>query len=103
MVLIYFYDDTWNPDPAGLNWRGGSPAEAGAGSVVVAAAWVRWKAWWGNSTFKIVAWDVAKPIGEADPSKDYWQLPAAARSFTCEGRRAHSGVIPAVSLLQQAK
>ena len=100
---IHFYNDQWQPDPAGLNWRALGTAEVGGDSAVVANAWVRWRSSWGTTSFKIVAWDETHPLGEPDYRRDYWQLPANTRSFTAEGRRAHSGVVIAVSLLQQAK
>lgn len=102
---IYFYSDSGctTPDPAGLYWRSGGSVENGADSVAVSRAWVRWKSWWGTSTFKIVAWDARNPVGEADARKDYWELPDAARSFTAEGKREHSGAIIDVSLLQMGK
>lgn len=103
MLPIYFFDDAWHPDPAGLNWRAAGPAEVAAGSQVVDAAWVRWGCSYGTSTFKIVAWDAHAPIGQADVSKDYWALPGAARVFTVEGRRSDPGAVPFAYLLQRAK
>lgn len=103
MIPIHFFDDDWQPDPAGRNFRGACPAELGAGSQVVERAWVRWTAKWGGCTWKIVAWDATKPVGEADTRKDYWELPSGVRSFTVEGRREHAGVIPSATLLQRAK
>lgn len=110
-VELTFYNDSWQPDEAGLNFRGSLPAECGNGSAVIAAAWVRWCAYWGPVTptaacphgWKIVAWDGANPIGEPDYTGDWWQLPPATRGFTVEGRRANTGVIPSACLLTQAK
>jgi hypothetical protein len=88
------------PDPAGTAFRASMPCEVGAGSQVVAASWVRWTAKWGTATFRIVFWDATHPIAEADTAKqDWWQIPAAARSFTIEGVRQHAGVQIGASLL----
>lgn len=104
-LTINFYADQacTQPDPAGLFWRAGTSVESGADSAAVARAFLRWKTWWGGSTFKIVAWDTARPVGEADYTRDFWELPDPARSFTAEGHRDNAGVIVDVSLLQVGK
>jgi hypothetical protein len=102
-VELRFYNDNGTPDPAGLNFRGACPAEAANSSMVVDRAWVRWVSYWGASTFRVVAWDDTKPLGEADPSRGWWELPAAVRGFTVEGRRPDPGTQPAVTLITRAK
>lgn len=102
-IELTFYNDTWQPDPAGLNFRGSCPAESGTGSAVIDTMWVRWVAYWGICTWKIVAWDSAKPIGQAPSGGDWWQIPAAARGFTVEGRRNDPGVQPAASIVVKTK
>jgi hypothetical protein len=92
------------PDPAGLIFRGALPAEAGANSAAVARAVVRWRAHWGGAAFRIVAWDERSPIAEADPARDFWELPAGkVRSFTVEGRRENAGVQVTASLVEIPK
>jgi hypothetical protein len=102
-IGLHFYNDDWLPDGDGLNFRGAAPAEWGDNSLVVARAFVRWVSYWGGARWKVVAWNADGPIGEANPNLDNWELPRGARGFTVEGRREHVGVIPAASLLQQAK
>lgn len=110
-IALTFYNDSWQPDPAGLNFRASVPAECGAGSAVIGAAWVRWVCYWGALVdtpacphgWKIVAWDETKPIGEADYTTDWWRLPEQVRGFTVEGRRANPGVIPAAALIVSPK
>jgi hypothetical protein len=102
-IDLKFYNDDWAPDPAGLNFRASCPAEAGDNSAVVAHAWVRWAFHWGTATMRVVAWDALKPIGEADPKKDFWKLPAGVRSFTVEGRRLDPKTTIGVSLIVQPK
>lgn len=102
-VELRFFDDDGKPDPAGLNFRGSAPAEASGSSVLVDRAWVRWVSYWGTSSFRIVAWDDIKPLGEADPTRGWWELPASVRGFTVEGRRHDAGTQPAVSLLTRSK
>lgn len=102
-LTIHYFDDQWQPNPAGLNWRAVGTAEVGGDSEVVAAAWVRWRAAWGGSTFKIVAWDETRPLGEPDYRRDWWLLPANTRSFTAEGRRQGAATVIDVDLLQLAK
>lgn len=100
---IVHFDDDWNPDPAGLNWRAVSPAERANESNIIDRAWVRYRSDWGGSTFKIVAWNRSAPIGENDPKLDYWELPLGTRSFTAEGRRERKDTVVSVALLQRAK
>jgi hypothetical protein len=89
------------PDPAGLQFRGALPAEAGAGSAAIKQAFVRWRAHWGTARFRIVAWSATAPAGEVDTTQtDWWELPAAVRSFTVEGTREHSAVEVAASLIE---
>lgn len=106
-IDLRFYDhdgiDPGPQTPDGLYFRGSLPAELGANSTVISAAWVRWVAYWGTCTWRIVAWDAVKPIAEADPRFDWWALPPGARGLTVEGRREHPGVQPAASLLVLAK
>lgn len=102
-IELTFYNDQWQPDPAGLNFRASCPAESGAASAVVETMWVRWVAYWGVCTWKIVAWDAAKPIAQAPAGGDWWQLPDTARGFTVEGRRNDAGVQPAAGVLVKAK
>jgi hypothetical protein len=102
-IDINFYDDEWIPNPAGLNFRASVPAECGDNSAVVSRAWVRWVFHWGTASVRVVAWDGLKPIGEADPAKDYWELPKNTRSFTIEGRRLDPATQVGASLLVQAK
>lgn len=106
-IDLRFYDHD-GPDPGpqtpdGLYFRGSLPAELGANSRVISAAWVRWVAYWGSCTWRIVAWDAVKPIAEADPRFDWWALPPGVRGLTVEGRREHPGVQPAASLLVLTK
>ena len=104
-MQLHFYADQacTQPDSAGLFWRGVQNTEVGGDSVVVERAWLRWRAQWGGSTFRVVGWDESKPIGEADTRIDYWGIPAQCRSVTAEGRREHPGVVIDVSLIQLAK
>lgn len=99
-IPLTFYNDSWQPDPAGLNFRGSFTAEAGANSTVISRVWVRWVAYWGSASWRVVAWDATRPLGEPkDYSLDHWELPPGVRGGTVEGRREHPGVVPAASLL----
>jgi len=105
-IDLYFFDDDWKPNPAGLNWRGAVDVEVDGTSGVIDQAWVRWGTKWGASTFRVVAWDATKPLQEPtidEYRRDYWPVPAAARSVTVEGRRAHSAVIPSARLVEKPK
>lgn len=100
---IFFFDDRWLPDPAGLNFRGALPAEARATSQLIDRAWARWAWKFGDVTgFKVTAWDATKAIGSSG-SGDYWELPAGVRSITAEGRRSDAGTVVAVTLLTSPK
>lgn len=104
-IPLHFFDDDWRLAPAGLNFRGTCPAEWGANSALIELAFVRWAAYWGDCSWRVVAHgnNTFDPIGEADPAKDHWQLPPGTRGFTVEGRREHAGVIPAASLITKSK
>lgn len=104
-IPLFFYDDNWRPDPAGLNFRGCAPAEWGNNSALIDIAFVRWAAYWGRASWYVVAHDNNSfgPIAEFDPSQDYWQLPPGVRGFTVEGRREHAGVIPSAALIVKTK
>lgn len=102
-IDLEFYNDDWQPDPCGLNFRASAPAEAGDNSACFLEAYVRWSAHWGGAKFRIVAWDATKPIAEADVSRDNWSIPRGTRSFTVEGRRENAGVQVGASLIVKAK
>lgn len=103
-VAIEYFNDAWQKDPNGLNWRAVHTVESGGASAVVARAFVRWASAWGTSSYKIVALTkTGAPIGEPDYRNDYWELPATARFFTAEGRRQRGDTMISVSLLQLAK
>jgi len=104
LIELRYYDDHFEPDPDGLNFRGSCPAETATNSLVIDRAFVRWVAYWGQvAGWRVVAWNANAPIGEAPPGVDNWELPAGTRGFTVEGRRAHPGVQPAVALLVKGK
>lgn len=104
MKLTFYADQACTKvDPAGLFWRGVKCVEVGTDSAIVEAGWARWRAAWGGSTFRLVAWDETRPLGEADLRKDWWAIPAQTRSFTAEGKRDHAGVAIDVTLLLKAK
>jgi hypothetical protein len=102
-IELTYYDDNWKVDPNGLNFRASVPAEVANNSAVISRAWVRWVAYWGKVTWKIVAWGAARPISEATYTTDNWELPPSTRGFTVEGRRDAPGTIPAASLLTLPK
>lgn len=105
-IELYFFNDQWKPDPNGLNWRGRADVEVDGTSGVIEAAWVRWGVAWGGSSIKVVAWDAVKPIAEPTAEeyrRDYWPIPAAARSITVEGRRSIPEAIPSARLIEKPK
>lgn len=104
-VLIEYFNDAWQIDPQGLNFRGVKNVERAAGSNVIERAWVRWSSAWGGVTgWKVVALAKGgKPLAEADTRQDYWELPDGARFFTVEGRREHRGTVVSADLLLRAK
>lgn len=101
-VTYYAVDEKNNPtvpDPAGPAFRASVPCEMGATSQVIARSFVKWTAKWGAASFRVVAWSATAPIAEAPSGQDWWELPAAARSFTVEGMRQHAGVQVGASMI----
>jgi hypothetical protein len=98
-IELTYYDDTWQPDPAGLNFRASAPAELGDNSAVVDKAWVRWSVHWGMAFVTVKAWNGATLLGQANPTADWWELPAGVRSVTVEGRREDPAVQVGATLL----
>ncbi|MEJ2862558.1 hypothetical protein [Actinomycetospora flava] len=105
-VLITYYADQacTQPDPAGRFFRGLKNAEKADSSGIVAEAFVRKMARWGNATIRVVALDRhGDALGEAPANQDWWGLPTGVRSFSVEGQRDNAGVQIAVDLLQLAR
>lgn len=99
--------DLFDEDPAGLDFRGVVDAESGDFSAVIDAMWVRWSAKWGGAQWRIVFWGATGPIWEVPADvltgSDNYPVPAACRSFTVEGTRAHRGVQVSASLITRPK
>ena len=114
-INVEFFNDAWQRDPNGLNFRGVLAIEEDSTSAVVKGVWAKFAAAWsavGATTFRFVAsggkMGGNKPIGESGVRKDgvdddFWGLPKGTRLLTVEGRRQDANTLVDARVLPQAK
>lgn len=107
-IELVYYDDNWERDPDGLNWRGVREVELADQSLVIDDVWFKIVAGWGDTTWTMWA-DVRNGHGvdnsgeQSTASRDWWDINPGTRMVRVQGRRESPQTLISASVLPRAK